>query len=115
MRKFYIIFQKGHPLGDQLTWSHYKELIHIKEENKRNYYINLCIKNHLSKRELISEIKSNSYKRLIDKPEKIEIELPKKYRITTNMKNPIMIPVSHEVKNEHDLELNILANLEFFL
>ena len=26
MRKFYIIFQKGHPLGDQLTWSHYKEL-----------------------------------------------------------------------------------------
>ena len=30
------------------------------------------------------------------------------------MKNPIMIPVSHEVKTEHDLELNILANLDFF-
>ncbi len=30
------------------------------------------------------------------------------------MKNPIIIPVSHEVKNEHDLELNILANLDYF-
>ena len=112
MRKFYIIFQKGHPLGDQLTWSHYKELIYIKDENKRNYYINLCLKNNLSKRELINEIKSNSYERLIDKPNKIEI--PKTYSITTDMKNPIIIPVNHEVKNEHDLELNILANLDYF-
>ena len=114
MRKFYIIFQKGHPLGDQLTWSHYKELIYIKDENKRNYYINLCLKNNLSKRELINEIKSNSYERLIDKPNKIEIETPKTYSITTDMKNPIIIPVNHEVKNEHDLELNILANLDYF-
>ena len=30
------------------------------------------------------------------------------------MKNPIMILVSHEVKNEHDLELNILVHLDFF-
>ena len=30
------------------------------------------------------------------------------------MKNPIFIPVSHEIKNEHDLELNILANLDYF-
>lgn len=114
MRKFYTIFQKGHPLGDQLTWSHHKELIPVKDENKRNYYINLCINNNLSKRELINEIKSNSYERLIDKPEKIEIELPKKYLITTNMKNPIIVPVSHEIKTEHDLELNVLANLDFF-
>ena len=114
MRKFYIIFQKGHPLGDQLTWSHYKELIYIKDENKRNYYINLCLKNNLSKRELIKEIKCNSYERLIEKPEKIEIEFPKKNSIRTDMKNPIIIPIINEVNNEHDLELNILANLDFF-
>lgn len=77
----------------------------IKDENKRNYYINLCIKNNLSERELAKEIKANSYERLLDKPEKIEIELSKKYLITTNMKNPIIIPISHEVRNEHDLEL----------
>ena len=89
-------------------------LLPIKDENKRNYYINLCIKNNLSKRELINEIKSNSYERLVNKPKKIEIELPKTYSTITDMKNPIIIPVSHEVKNEHDLELNILANLDYF-
>ena len=114
MRKFYIIFQKSHPLGDQLTWSHYKVLISIKDENKRNYYINLCIKNNLSKRELIKEMKSNSYERLMDKPDKIDIMILNKPTITTDMKNPIIIPINIKVKSEHDLELSILANLDFF-
>ena len=97
-----------------LNWSHYCLLLPIKDENKRNYYINLCIKNNLSKRELIKEIKNNSYERLIDKPNKIDIIIPNKPTITTDMKNPIIIPVNHEVKNEHDLELSILTNLDYF-
>ena len=68
-RQFYLTFEKGGPLGHQLTWSHYRYLLPIKDEKKRNYYINLCIKNNLSKNELIKEIKSNSYERLIDKPD----------------------------------------------
>ena len=97
-----------------LNWSHYACLIPIKDENKRNYYINLCIKNNLSKRELINEIKSNAYERLVDKPDKTDIIVPTKYSVITDMKNPIIIPVKNEVTNEHDLELNILANLVFF-
>ena len=31
------------------------------------------------------------------------------------MKNPIIIPVKSEVASEHDLEINKLANLDFFL
>ncbi len=112
-RQFYLLFPNIATVS-QLSWSIIVILLPIKDENKRNYYINLCIKSNYSVREITKEIKSNSYERLIDKPEKIEIELPKKYLITTNMKNPIMIPVSHEVKTEHDLELNILANLDFF-
>ena len=113
-RQFYLTFEKGGPLGHQLTWSHYRYLLPIKDENKRNYYINLCIKKHLSKNELIKEIKSNSYERLIDKPNKIDIIIPTKPTITTDMKNPIIIPIDNEIKNEHDLELSILANLDFF-
>ena len=113
-RQFYLIFEKGGALRHQLTWTHYRKLLPIKNENKRNYYINLCIKNNLSERELTKEIKSNSYERLIDKPDKIDIIVPKKYSITTNMKNPIIIEVSQEIKTEKDLELSILANLDFF-
>ena len=113
-RQFYLSFEKSSPLGSKLSWFHYRELLIFKDANKRNYYINLCIKNNLSKRELINEIKSNSYERLIDKPDKIDIFIPNKSTITTNMKNPIIIPVNHEVKNEHDLELSILTNLDYF-
>ena len=113
-RQFYLCFLKCAPVARILNWSHYVCLIPIKDENKRNYYINLCIKNNLSKRELINEIKSNAYERLVDKPDKIDIIVPTKYSITTDMKNPIIIPVKNEVTNEHDLELNILANLDFF-
>ena len=98
----------------QVSWSHYRRLLSIKDENKRNFYLNLCIKKHLLERELTKEIKSNSYERLMNKPEKIEIEIPKTYSITTDMKNPIIIPISQEIKTEHDLELSILANLDFF-
>ena len=112
-RQFYLCFPILGPVA-QVSWANIMKLLPIKDENKRNYYVNLCIKNNLSKRELTKEIKSNSYERLVNKPEKIEIEIPKTYSITTDMKNPIIIPVSCEVKNEHDLELNILANLDYF-
>ena len=68
----------------------------------------------MSDRELMREIKSNSYERLIDKPEKIEIIFPQKNIITTNMKNPIIIEVDRKITTERELELSILANLDFF-
>ena len=112
-RQFYLLFPNLAPVA-QLSWTLIVILLPIKDENKRNFYINLCIKNNLSKRELIKEIKSNSYERLLNKPEKIEIEIPKTYSITTDMQNPIIIPAQSKVNNEHDLELNILANLDYF-
>ena len=113
-RQFYLVFEKGATVWHHLSWSHYRRLLSIKDENKRNYYINLCIKNHLSERELTKELKANSYERLMNKPNKIDIMIPTKYSITTNMKNPIIITVQSKITSEHDLELSILANLDFF-
>ncbi len=113
-RQFYLSFPKCAALRRTLSWTHYKRLLPIKNENKRNYFINLCIKNNLSERELGQAIKSNFYERLIDKPEKIEIISSQKYSITNDMKNPIIIGVNQEIKTEQELEVNILANLDFF-
>ena len=38
MRKFYL-FQKGQAVPAQLSWSHYKLLIRIEDDNTRNFYI----------------------------------------------------------------------------
>ena len=113
-RQFYLCFEKSAAVRHQLTWTHIRRLLPIKDENKRNFYINLCIKNHLSERELGREIKANAYERLVNKLDKIDIIVPNKYSITTDMKNPIIIPIHDEVNTEHDLELNILANLDYF-
>lgn len=76
MRQFYLLFPKGRALRDQLSWTHYRYILPIKNENERNYYINQVILNNLSSRELISLIKSKSFDRLsyADKENKILVE-----------------------------------------
>ena len=96
-RQFYMLFLNLATVS-QLSWSIICVLLPIKDENKRNFYINLCIKNNLSVRELRQEIKSNSSERLIDKPTKIEIDTSNTYSITTDMKNPIIIPFNYELE-----------------
>lgn len=110
-----MLFPKGGPVG-HLSWTHIVKLLPIKDENKRNYYINLCIEKNLSKRKLAEEIKSNSYERLVNKPENIELIMPKKeYSIFDDIKNPIIIKTNKEIKNEKDLEITILSEIEFIL
>ena len=45
IRQFYILFdnQKWSPVGTKLNWSHYKELLSIKDINKIKYYINQVV------------------------------------------------------------------------
>ena len=112
-RKFYLYFPILGPVA-QISWTNIVKILPIGDNNKRNYYINLCIKNNLSKRELDKEIKSDNYERLVNKPDKIDIIVPEKYSITTDMKNPIIIEVNKEIKSEQELELSILANLDLF-
>lgn len=63
MRQFYY-FGKSQPLADQLSWSHYIELMPLKDINKINYYINLCINQNLSRNDLRKRIKLKEYDRL---------------------------------------------------
>ena len=58
MRKFYLIFrnEKVNALRSQLSWSHYRELLSLKDFDKIKYYINLSINNNLSYRELNQKI-----------------------------------------------------------
>lgn len=117
-RKFYLLFPIVDPLGQQLTWSHIRAILPIKDENKRNYYINLCIERNLTKRELINEIKSNAYERLLNKSEKIEIITNKKeaYDIRDEIRNPIIIKLdkNDRILKEKELQLKILSKLKQF-
>ncbi len=114
-RKFYLTFPIVDTMCPQLNWSVIRVLLPIVDVNKRNYYINLCIKNNLSVRELNREIKSNSYERLEYKPDKIDIIVPSKITdISDNFMNPILLKLEDkEVKNEIDLEKLIYSQLSY--
>ena len=114
-RQFYLTFPICGTVCHRLSWTIVRTTLPIKDENKRNYYINLCIKNNLSKRELIKEIKSNSFERLEHKPDKVDIItsaiVP---AITENFKNPILLNLNgNKVENEKDLEKLIYSQLSY--
>ena len=69
MRQFYLVFsdEKVSLMGTQLSWSHCRVLLSMKNYDKINYYINLTINQSLSKRELEFRIKSKEYERLDNK------------------------------------------------
>ena len=66
MRKFYEVFsnEKLNPLGSKLSWTHYRQLLSLKNIDEIKYYINICDKNKLSKRELLEKIKNREYERI---------------------------------------------------
>lgn len=114
-RQFYLTFSNCAPVERNLTWTLIKTILPIKDEKKRNYYINLCLINNLSRRELEKEIKSNSFERLEHKPDKVDIitstSIP---AITENFKNPILLNLNaNKVESEKDLEKLIYSQLSY--
>ncbi len=63
MRQFYLLIQKGASLEHQLSWSHYKQLLSLKDITEINYYINRVSIYHWSKRTLQEKIKNKEYQR----------------------------------------------------
>ena len=89
-RQFYMLIQKGAPMAHQLSWSQYVELLSIKDMPKVMFYINLCIKQNLTKRQLRERIKSKEYERLSEsaKSKFVGNEQP---LLPDLVKNPILI------------------------
>jgi len=111
MRTFYIRFQKGNALRTELSWTHYRCLLSVKDNNALEYYINIAISLNLSYRELKERIKSKEYERIGYKE---EMKNPK---VNTLIKEPILIKTKNipEKVTEYALHNLILENINDFL
>ena len=118
MKQFYNMFsdEKVSPLATQLTWSHYTELLSIKDGNKLLYYINVAKNNSLSKRELREKIKNKEYERLPSET-KNKLILDDKIEIKDLVPNPILLRNKNniEVVTEKALHKLILEDIESFM
>ena len=109
MRQFYRTFsnEKVSTLSTQLSWSHYSELLSIKNADKLSYYLNLSIIQNIGVRELREKIKSKEYERLPDET-KNKIIKEEKLEVKDLVPNPILI------KNKNNIEIiteKVLHNL----
>ena len=118
MRKFYLIYQKGQAMPAQLTWSHYCELLSLKDINEINYYIDISIKQNLSYRKLKEKIKSKEYQRL-DNNTKLKLINKEETVVSDFIKNPIVIKnkynIDKESITEKILQRLILEDIPSFL
>lgn len=118
MRQFYNVFnnEKVSPLATQLTWSHYTELLSLKDINEIIFYINISINQNLSKRELRTRIKNNEYERVPEKTKK-KIKNQDPSSVVDFIKNPIIIKngKNYDIISEKILQTIILEDIPFFL
>ena len=117
MRKFYLLFkdEKMNALRSQLTWTHYRELLKIKNMDEIEYYIKISIEQNLSYRELRNKIKLNEYERL-DESTKLKLIRKEENKIEDYIKNPIVIKNrGYEIVSEKILKQLILEDIDNFL
>ena len=117
MKQFYNVFsdEKVAPLAQLLSWSHYMELLPIKDINKLFYYLNISINLGLSRNDLRNKIKSCEYERL---PKDTINKLIKKEETSIKdfVKNPIKIKnTNYEIISEKVLQRLILEDIPSFL
>ena len=118
MRKFYELFNDGklNPMGSKLSWSHFRELLTLKDTDEIKYYISISEENNLTKRQLHERIKNKEYARLSDVA-KDKISNNHKVDLPDMIPNPIIIKVNNTIEKltEYALKELILNNLDEFL
>lgn len=118
IRQYYRIFkdEKWSPVATKLSWSHYSELLSIKDENELIYYISIAYERNLFKRELREKIKNKEYERLPIKTKK-KLTLNDEIEVKDLVPNPILIKNKNniEIISEKALHNLILEDIESFM
>ncbi len=65
MRKFYVTFPIRDALRHELSWTHYRMIMKVENDNARQFYLDECVKSNWSTRQLDRQINSFFYERLL--------------------------------------------------
>ncbi|MFI3172024.1 MAG: PDDEXK nuclease domain-containing protein [Eubacteriales bacterium] len=124
MRRFYLMFPIRDTVCLELSWSHYRTLMKISDEENRNWYMEECVKSNWSVRQLERQINTMFRERLVASRDKeavaaevFEKEVKSEYE--TIVKDPYILEfleLEHNVKHyEKDLETALINHLQKFL
>lgn len=124
MRKFYVMFPNPNALRSQLTWTHYRLLLSVKNEQARQWYMGEAIASAWSSRQLERQISALYYERLLasrdQSPVKAEAdELTTPLAAEDFIKDPYVLEFldlkNYPALRESDLEQALIDKLQEFL
>lgn len=124
MRQFYLAFPIRHALRDELSWTHYRLLLRVENEQARSFYLNETCNSGWSTRELDRQMDSLLYERLALSRDKKKVRaLADEGQVIRNaedlIKDPYILeflglPESSALR-EKDLEQALIDRLQKFL
>ena len=118
MRKFYERFknEKLTMPWSKLSWSHYREVLSIKNINEIKYYLNECENKNLTIKQLQEKIKNKEYDRLNEET-KNKLIKSESLKVDDLVPNPIIIKTNFvdDKLSEYALKQAVLNSLDNFL
>ena len=103
------------PLAQQLSWSHFREIIPLKISDERLFYANEAAERHWGKRELRQSIERKDYQRT--ETANLKIAATNSTVPFNVFKDPYFLDMFNlpKIYAENDLEDEIVRNLESFI
>ena len=123
-RQFYRMFPIANALHSQLSWTQYKFLLRVENQEQREFYIAETVKNNWSSRQLERQVYSNLYERLLVSNNKEDVlAVARNEKQPSDAKEIIKDPMYLEFLGlkreasyyEKDLEQAIITHLQEFL
>ena len=124
MRQFYLTFPNGHALRGELSWTHYRLLMKVENDNAREFYMQEAIKSQWSTRQLERQINSFFYERLLSSKDKERVaakvrDLEPAKKPEDIIRDPYVLEFLGLTQNddfyESDLEQALITHLQRFL
>lgn len=125
MRQFCLTYPIRNALRSELSWTHYRLLLRVKNVIARDWYATECIANHWSTHALDRQIGTMYYERLLSSRERqyvIQEAKEKTEPLQIDVKNCLRDPyildflnVPHESILETTIEKGLINNLQKFL
>ena len=124
MRQFYLTFPNGYALRSELSWTHYRLLMRVENENAREFYMQEAVKSQWSTRQLERQINSFFYERLLSSKNKEQVaeeiqSLEPAKKPEDVIRDPYVLEFLGLTPNddfyESDLEQALITHLQKFL
>lgn len=124
MRQFYCVFPKWDTLRPELTWSHYRLLIKVKDEQARMWYMNEAAEQTWSSRQLDRQISVLYYERLLGSWDQSAVRLEAQQKLATVspqafIHDPYILDFlnlkDYPALHESTIEQALIDNLQTFL